>query len=191
MAEKNEERKNVAEPKTSKFTQEQVNKFCLIAGIVVLVIVLVIYYFSRVNSAQKAERIGESYLLSTQTLSLEIKNLEEIDQILTETPNDYFILISYTRNQATYDLEKGLKPIIDNYALSDNFYYLDATKIREEDNYLATINNAFDTDMIKDLPIILYYHAGKLEDVVLREDGNPINAGDFQKLLDIYDIQGQ
>ena len=191
MAEKNEEEKKVTEPKKTKFTQEQVNKFCLIAGIVVLVGVLVIYYFSRVNSAQRAERIGESYLLSTQTLSLEIKNLEEIDQILTETPNDYFILISYTRNQATYDLEKGLKSIIDDYNLSDHFYYLDATKIREEDNYLATINNAFDTDMIKDLPIILYYHNGKLEDVVLREDGNPINAGDFQKLLDIYDIQGQ
>lgn len=179
------------EVKEKKFTQEQLNKFCLIAGIVVLVAVLIIFYFSKVNSARRAERIGESYLLSTQTLSLEIKNLAEVAQIQQEAPSDYFVLISYTKNQATYDLEKGLKPLIDNYSLSDHFYYLDVTNIREEDNYLATINNAFNTDLITAVPIILYYHDGKLEDVVLREDGNPINAGDFQKLIDIYDIQGQ
>ena len=85
-------------------------------------------------------------------------------------------------------LKRQLKSIIDKYSLSDRFYYLDVTNIMEEDNYLERINNAFDTDVITQVPIILYYQNGKLaaDGVVLRDDKNPINAGDFQKLLDIY-----
>lgn len=187
MAETKKTEKNTE----NKLTQEKLNQICLIIGVVVLIAVLVIFYFYRVRDARKAERMSESYLLSNQTISLEIKNLEEVDQILTEAPSEYFVLISYTKNQDTYELEKGLKTIIDNYALNDKFYYLDVTSIKDEDNYLERINNAFDTNLITRVPIILYYKENKLVDVALRDDNNPINAGDFQKLLDIYDIQGQ
>ena len=180
------------ENKETVLKQERLNKICLIAGIVVLVAVLVIFYFSRVNDARKAERISESYLISSGTLSLEIKNLEEVSQILSDAPSgDTFVLISYTKYQATYDLEKGLKSIIDDYDLADRFYYLNVSSIQSEDNYLERINNAFDTNLIQKVPTILYYNNGKLVDVVLRDDGNPINAGDFQKLLDIYDFEGR
>ena len=133
----------------------------------------------------------ESYLLSTQTLSLEIKNLEEVNQILQEAPNEYFVLISYADDKDTYSLEKNLKSIIDNYSLSDRFYYYDATELIKTDNYLEQINNAFNTNLITKLPVILYYKDGNLKEVVLREDQNIINAGDFQKIIDIYEIEGQ
>ena len=61
----------------------------------------------------------------------------------------------------------------------------------EEDNYLTRLNNAFNTDKITTVPIILYFKEGKLVDTVTRDDNNVINAGDFQKLLDIYEYEGQ
>lgn len=191
MAEKKNDNKSVVknEEIANDIAKEKVNRGIFIAAVVVLIIVLVIFYLYRVHDVRLTERIQESYLLNSQTISLEIKNLSEVDQILTEAPDDYFVLISYTNSQDTYDLEKGLKNIIDTYALSDHFYYFNATNIMKENNYLDELNKAFDTDLIKNVPTILYFHDGKLEDVVKRDDKNPINAGDFQKLLDIYDIE--
>ena len=60
-----------------------------------------------------------------------------------------------------------------------------------EDNYLTRLNNAFETDKITKVPVILYYKDGKVVNIVHRNDNNVINAGDFQKLLDIYEYQGQ
>lgn len=175
----------------SKFSPEQLKRLYFIGIIVVLTVILVVVYFYRVNNVRNQEKMQDSYLLSTQTLSLEIKNLEEVNQILSEAPNEYFVLISYTNDKDTYSLEKDLKTLIDNYSLSDHFYYFNATDLIKEDNYLERINNAFDTNLIKSLPTILYYKDGKLMDAVLRNDNNPINAGDFQKLMDIYEIGGQ
>ncbi len=171
------------------FNQDKMNKLTLILSVIVLLIILLIFYFYRWNDVRNAERIRSSYLLTSETVSLEIKNVEEVRQILSEAPTEYFVLISYTKNNDTYTLEKGLKPLIDDYALSDRFYYLDATAIMGENDYLERLNNAFDTNKITKVPTILYYRDGKLAEVVERDDNNPINAGDFQKLLDIYEIE--
>lgn len=163
----------------------------LIIVIVVLALVFLAFYLYRWYDVKKEERLMNSYLLTTDTVSLEIKNLDEVPQVLTEAPNEYFILISYTGNEDTYKLEEGLKSIIDSYKFGDCFYYLNVENIIKEDNYLARLNTAFNTDIIKKVPIILYYKNGKIVDTVTRVDDNTINAGDFQKLLDIYDFKGQ
>ncbi|MEG1150172.1 MAG: DUF6568 family protein [Bacilli bacterium] len=185
---------NIKEVKKLKKDEKLVTKKnYLIIGIVVLFVVLFgIYVYSWYNVKQE-EKLSESYLIKNDSVSLKIKNLDEVNQILSEPPTEYFILISYTNNKDTYNLEKGLKPIIDKYALGDRFYYLNVTDIMKEDNYLVRINNAFKTDVIKRVPIILYYKDGVLasDGVVLRNDSNPINAGDFQKLLDIHEFIGR
>lgn len=163
----------------------------LIIVIIVLALVFLAFYIYRWYDVKKEERLMNSYLLTTDTVSLEIKNLDEVPQVLTEAPNEYFILISYTGNEETYKLEEGLKSIIDSYKFGDCFYYLNVENLIKEDNYLARLNTAFNTDVIKKVPIILYYKNGKLVDTVTRVDDNAINAGDFQKLLDIYDFKGQ
>ena len=94
--------------------------FLIILG-VVLLLILVIFYIYRVNKTNETEKYSTSYLVSTGTVSLEIKNLDEVNQILTESPNEYFVLITYTGDKDTYKLETGLKTIIDKYKLSDSF----------------------------------------------------------------------
>ena len=119
--------------------------FLIILG-VVLLLILVIFYIYRVNKTNETEKYSTSYLVSTGTVSLEIKNLDEVNQILTESPNEYFVLITYTGDKDTYKLETGLKTIIDKYKLSDSFYYINVKDMLNEDNYLTRLNNAFETD---------------------------------------------
>ena len=158
---------------------------------VVLIAILVGVYIYRVSKVRNEEKILNSYLLTTDTVSLEIKNLDEINQILSEAPAQYFVLITYTGDEGTYELEKSIKDIIDEYKLSDSFYYLNVKDIMNQDNYITRINSAFNTNEITKVPTILYFQDNELEYVVERIDDNMINAGDFQKVLDIYGYEGQ
>lgn len=188
--EKKQKQTNNGGEKQNSRTQVS-NKTILIIIGVVLGLILVGTYIYRWQQIKNDKKLTSSYLLDSGTVSLEIKNLEEVSQILSEAPNEYFILISYTKDQNTYNLEKGIKKIIDEYKLSDAFYYFNVDSIKDEDNYITRLNNSFNTDKIKKVPVILYYKDGKNVDVVARVDDNCINAGDFQKLLDIYEYEGQ
>lgn len=182
-----EKKKEVKEVKEAKSTISTQTILMIIGG--ALLIILLVIYIYRWQDVKDKEKYMNSYLLDSGTISLEIKNLDEVNQILSESPTEYFVLVTYTNDKDTYNLEKGLKDIIDNYKLSDSFYYLNIESIKEEDNYLTRINNAFNTDMIKAVPVILYYRDGEIVDTVRRNDDNCINAADFQKLLDIYDYE--
>ena len=181
-----EETKQVAEAKRSI---SQRNVYIIIG--VIIVIAIIIFYIFQIQERRNEERLSSSYLITSGTINLEIKNLDEVSQILAESPSEYFVLITYTGNEDTYELEEGIKPIIDDYKLSDVFYYLNIESIMDGDNYLTRLNNAFNTDEITTVPIILYYRDGVLVDTVTRADDNVINAGDFQKLLDIYEYEGE
>ncbi|MBE6140204.1 MAG: hypothetical protein E7172_01530 [Firmicutes bacterium] len=166
--------------------------YITIAAIVIGIILITIYILAW-NNVRTKEKYSTSYLISTDTVSLEIKNLDEVNQILSEAPSEYFVFLNYVNDKDTYNLEKNLKSIIDNYTLSDRFYYLNVTDIMKEDNYLERINNTFKTNNITQVPVILFYKDGQLTEngIVSREDNNIINAGDFQKLLDIYGFEDQ
>lgn len=185
----------MAETKTKKAKEikdDQISKKnIIIIGIIILILIIGGLYIYKVNKIKQEELYSKSYLIDSGTLNLEIKNIDEVSQILTEAPNEYFVLITYTKDKVTYNLENGLKEIIDKYKLSDSFYYLNISDMMNEDNYITRLNSTFNTDKIKTVPIILYYKDGKLIDTVTRYDKNIINASDFQKLLDIYEYQGQ
>ena len=183
--------KNETTKETKSLEQKISPKTIYIIIAVILAAILVGVYIYRVSELRNEERITNSYLLSTDTVSLEIKNLDEVSQILLEAPSEYFVLITYTGDAENYALEESIKGIIDDYKLNDVFYYLNVKDIIEQDNYLTRINNAFNTDKINKIPTILYYQDGELVYVVEREDNNIINAGDLQKLLDIYEYEGQ
>ena len=176
-----EEKKQVAE---AKHRISQRNIYIIIG--IVIVLAVVGFYFFRLQQARNEEKLNSSYLISSGTVSLEIKNLDEVSQILLESPTEYFVLITYTGNEDTYNLEEGIKTIIDDYKLSDSFYYLNIESIMDSDNYLTRLNSAFNTDKITTVPIILYFKDGELIDSVTRDDANIINAGDFQKLLFLW-----
>lgn len=187
MADKKDTKKEVtAKDKSLKdfFTSKNI---IIIITIFICLIIMGIFIYN-IQKNKETNELTKSYLLESGAVSLEIKNLDEVNQILTEAPTEYFILITYLNDEKNNELETGLKPIIDKYKLNDSFYYLNIDSIKDEDNYLTRLNNTFNTDKIKKVPIILYYRDGKIVDTVSRYDDNTINASDFQKLLDIYEI---
>ena len=162
-------------------------KLYIVLAIIIIAVLGGLYIFKWQQVKQK-EKLMKSYLVSSGAVNLEIKNLDEVNYYKTEAPSSYFVLISYTGSEDTYELEKGLKTIIDKYKLNDEFYYLNIDSIKNEDNYITRLNTAFNTDKIKTVPVILYYKDNEIIDTVKRLDEQVIKAADFQKLLDIYDF---
>lgn len=158
----------------------------------ILVILLTLYIFSWYHLA-KEKKYSESYLMKTNTISLEVNDITEIENVFTEAPTKYFIYIGYHNDEEIYKLEKNLKKVIDKNNLNDLFYYIDVTELKEEENYVEKLNNALKLteNKITNVPTIIYVKDGKVakDAIVTREDGNCMDAGDFERLLEIYEIK--
>lgn len=157
----------------------------IIIGSILLIIFLVLYFFKWHQVNEKAKYLN-SYLLTSKTISQEMNDLSEIDNVLLETPDYYFVYISYTEDKKVYNNEKKLKPLIEEYDLQDKFYFINVTDIKKNNaNYLEDIASKLNINKSKipKVPIILYF-----KDNTLVGDG-VYNAKDFEKLLEENDIK--
>ena len=161
--------------------------YVLAIMIVAIAIFLVLYLFEWYK-VKNLEKYGTSYLISSNTINLEIKDYEEIPLVLSETSNDYFIFINYLNVEETYKLEKELKDVIDEYNLKDIFYYINVTKLKEKKDYLSNLNDALNLeDKIKNVPTILYYHNNELAEVISNKD-DIISADDLEDIIKKYEV---
>lgn len=153
----------------------------VVAGLCIVIgIIFIVLYFYKWHQVLEDEKYINSYLISTNTISLEMNDIHEIDSVLSETPNYYFVYISYTKDKDVYNFEKKLKPLIDDYSLQYNFYYINVTDIKKENkNYKSDIAKALEIDEknLKHIPVILYFKDGKLENEGITQ------VKDFEKLL--------
>ena len=118
----------------------------LVACLLILGIVFVVLYFYKWHQVKEEEKYLNSYLVNTGTVNLEMSDIKEINTVLSETPSYYFVYISYTKEEDVYNLEKELKPLITEYDLQNNFYYINVTDIKEK-------NENFKEDIAKELKI--------------------------------------
>jgi len=162
--------------------------FYVIAG--VIVVILLIWYGFSWYQAIKKERLDKSYLITSNTINLELNEGKEITYSLQETPNEYFVFISYTGDEKEYNLEKKLKRIIDNYNIADKFYYINVTDKIKNNNLMSYLNKSFNTDLISSIPCILYYEDGKLN-TVIQNNTDMVDAKEFQKLLETIENKTQ
>ena len=169
------------------------SKNYVIVSIISLIAIFLTYYiFSWYNLIQE-KKYNESYLIKTNTISLEVNDLTEIESTFTEAPSEYLVYIGYKNDEEIYKLEKSLKKIIDKNNLNDNFYYIDVTELRKEDGYLEKLNNTLglEENKITKVPTIIYFKNGKVlkDAIITREDEKIIDAGDFEHLLEIYELK--
>lgn len=167
----------------------------IIAGLIVVgSILLVLYGFSWYRAYQK-HLYSKSYLVKNSIITKEIKSKTEFDNVLKESGNEYFVLISYTGSKDTYNLEKDLKKLITKYNIEDYFYYYNVTDLKKDKNYLDEINNSLkDFDVtVKKVPTIIYVNNNTVSKsgIINRDDDKIMDAGDFQKLLDLNQIEKQ
>ena len=147
-----------------------------IAAFVFIAIILVTLYIFKWYEVKESEKYRESYLVSTETVNLEINEENELKQVFLEAPEEYFVYIGYRNDKDVYNIEKELKPIIEDYDLKDIFYYVDATDLKENDNYLDMLNESLNLNnkRIDKIPMIIYFGEDNYEIV---------NTADFIELL--------
>ena len=163
--------------------------YIIAVGLVIAAVLLTLYGFAWYN-VLKENKISQSYLVKSKVISNEIQNLEELEAVFAEAPDEYFIYISYTGQEDIYNMEKDLKKVINKNELNDQFYYLNVTSIKDKQNYLEDINTSLKLDKkVKQIPTIAYIKEGRVVDIIDKEDDNMMNVGDFQKLLDVYFVR--
>ena len=161
-----------------RYTPLKTYIIAIICGIAVIGLSIYAYKWYQVY---EEEQTRESYLLKTNTVSMQIVDINNIDTILMEAPSDYFIYIGYTKSKDVLYLEKKLKKVIDKYGINDMIYYVDATKNREA--YINKLNSLLNINL-KDTPAIIYVkdNIAKNENI-LESNKKIITANDFEKLI--------
>ena len=103
-----------------------------------------------------------------------------------------FIKISGCFDNKDYSKSYLLKnKIITNEIDSNN---INNIQLKDQFIFITTLNSEEEYQLEKDLkkvikvPTILYYKNGELIDMVQRDDEKMIEAGDFSKLLDMYEL---
>lgn len=147
-----------------------------------LLIIFLIWYIISWKNVKQEEKLMNSYLITSNTLSVEIKDLSETIQVLKESPSEYFVYISYTNDEKVYSFEKKLKKLIDNYNLKDEFYFVNVTNIKDDENFYSEINDTFNTKLINNIPCILHFKNNELKKVIYNKDLNKTYT-DFENLL--------
>ncbi|MBE6161124.1 MAG: hypothetical protein E7158_02745 [Firmicutes bacterium] len=161
-----------------RYTPLKTYIIAIICGIAV--IGLSIYAF-KWYQVYEEEQTRESYLVKTNTISMQIVDINNIDTILMEAPSDYFIYISYTKSKDVLSLEKKLKKVIDKYGVNDMIYYIDATNNR--DSYIDKLNSLLKLDL-KEAPAIIYVKDNIAKNSnIIQSNKKIITADDFEKLI--------
>lgn len=159
----------------------------LIIVILAISIIFGTMYFFEVKEINNKELTDESFLISTSTVSLIINTLEELETTLIESPNNLFIFTGYTDDLNEYNLEEDLKPIIDEYSLKDQFYYLDITELKNEENYFEDISKILGTE-IESYPVIIYIANDEAVNKIYSIN-EMIKSSDFENLLSLYEFE--
>ena len=163
----------------------------LISVLIIIGAILLTFYGFEWYKVIKEHKVSTSYLIKEKVISQEIKDIDEIDSIFSEVPKSYYVYVSYTGDENIYNMEKDLEKIIKDYNLSDKFYYLNITSIKNDKDVIEKINNKLKLSekKITSIPTIIYYNEGEPVYIINKEGSGIMQAGDFQKLLDINNIK--
>ncbi len=160
---------------------------------VIVAILLIAWYCFAWYKVYKEDKVSTSYLVKNNIISNEINDLNEIADVFSEVPDEYFVYVSYTGEEDIFEMEKELAKIIKKYNIANQFYYLNVTEIKDNDDYIDEINRSLslrDEKIIR-VPTIIYYKDGEVvnDGIISRSDNKMMTAADFQKLLDANNIE--
>ena len=190
-------KKKTAEPKKVEVKKEVINpeekfaykKYIYYVGLITLAFILIIavYEFATYYSY---ERYNYSYLLTSGTVDKKnVLKLETAKDTLSNLSGNYFIYISTTEDDETFQLEKQMTKLIKKYDLESIFYYLNVDNIYETKDYIDRINFNLNFNDVKitRVPVIIYINRNNeiIYNNVIDDRNGTMNVGDFQKLLDI------
>ena len=165
----------------------------IISIIIFIGVILLTFYIFRWYQVFNNEKITHSYLISSHVISNEINSIDELEDIFSEAPDEYFLYISYTNDKNIYDMEVDLKKVIKKYDLQDKFYYLNIDDIKNNESMLSDLNSALglNKEKIKNVPSILYFKDHKLVDggIIQKDNNSILQASDLEQFLEEMEIE--
>lgn len=170
-----------------------------VLNLIIILLIIIAIIVSLENYIKTKNELFETYLIEETTnlhksylIENKLANEVTCDSLKTISNRDEaFLLITDLYNKQEFNLEKDISNLIKEYNLKDRFY------LYNNDNNCGILSSKESTiytnlklnKTIENIPTILYYKNGKLLDVIEREDKSMINKGDFQKVLDNYQIK--
>lgn len=151
-----------------------------ILALLIVMVVIVTFLIFNINDKYRNSKLDNSYLAGYLNEVTE----NEINNIMTETTTEFFVLVTDTGNEDIYNFEKDLKKIIKKYDLRDNFVLIN---YGEKDDNLDRLNKKFNSN-IKKLPAIIYFKDGVFVKNIDSSD-ELLRADEFDKLLDEYELK--
>lgn len=137
--------------------------YILLAGILILSIVLVIYFYMWYGTY-------EDNILNTSIMGkyLNVINYNELDDYLLEN-NTAIIYVSAANNRDIKIFENKLKKVINDYSLNNSILYLDLSSEIKNDKLYNTIKNNYN---FNDIPSLILFRNGTVYDVYDLKDNN-------------------
>lgn len=149
----NEENKNLREVPFKNY---------LLLILIFIAIVLIALYLFKLYKVKNEERLSESYLVKNNLVSNKINNIQELKEVLNESPSKLVLYITYHNSNNIYKIEKELGNIFKDYDISDIFYIFDITTIKDKvKNYSDVIDETLDIN-VSGFPVIVYYEDGQI-----------------------------
>ncbi len=175
--------------KNRKITSKHyIGAILLFVGVILLTIYIFKWY-----QVFNTKKITKSYLISNNVITNEINTLDELSDVLSEAPLEYFLYISYTNDKNVYDMEVDLKKVIHKYDLQDKFYYLNVDNIKENEGYMEELNSVLglDSEKVTNVPTILYYkdHTLVKGGIIKKEENSLMQASDLEQMLEELEIE--
>ncbi len=157
--------------------------------ILVLIAILAVASMCAMYFKAKDTTYGENWQNKSYLVEKELAPLlkcEEIPNVILG--NESMILVT-SFNEEEFELEKDLAKLIKQYNIKDFYVYPVNDACGSVNDLGSTVSkNLKLTKGLTKIPTILYYRNGSLMEIVEREDQKILDVGDFQKLLDIYEI---
>ena len=162
----------------------------LIAAIILVWIAIIAYVGYELSRRHQENLYKEGYFIH-EKIDIKKISLAEASTVAHDAKDAVFILFNYRGYEETYELEKELWRIMNDYHIEQNFYYVDLTDENGTLNCDMTcvLNTGLHVTNFKNVPAIAYYERGTLIDVAQREDKKVLEVADFVKLLDIYEFK--
>lgn len=137
--------------------------YVILAVVLILSITIVVYFYMWYGEL-------ESKKINTPVMDqyLSIINYNELDTYLIEN-KDVIVYVSILHDEKTRSFERNFARIIDKHSLNNNILYLDLTEQYKNKDVFNTIENKYN---LLDMPCILVFKDGKVQDVYSIEDRN-------------------
>lgn len=152
--------------------------------LITLAILLIAVYFIRWQQIKTKEKTSTDYLVRNNYVLNQVNSIQELKQVIAESPSRLILILSYHNSRRIYNIEKEISSTISKYDIIDSLYIYDFTKLKDKvTNYKEILDDTLDIDA-SNYPVIIIYEDGQITSYKSIN-----NKKDVQMLFDKYNIE--